>query len=288
MNFGTVSVLLGLVLSTTFTSCRKGEKSEALSSQMDMNNVSYGSDTSQVMDVFLPAGRDSANTKVILFIHGGSWSGGDKNEFFDAIPALRTKLQDYALFNMNYRLAKDNSTRFPAQINDIQAAMKFITAKAAEYRINASKFCLVGASAGGHLALLQSYAYNQDGRIKAVVDLFGPTDLIDLYNNHPIPDQARPVVVNFLGATPAHNPDLYRQASPINFINARTVPTRIFHGSADFVVPVTQSITLKARLDTNRVKSEITIYPNEGHGWFGPNLSDTYQRTIDFIKENVR
>jgi acetyl esterase/lipase len=288
MNFAAFSVLLGVFFSTTFTACEKGEKSEIALRQMDLKNVSYGKDSSQVMDVYLPVGRDSAATKVILFVHGGSWSGGDKDEFEEAIPAIRTKLQDYAIFNMNYRLARYGHNRFPAQINDITSAMKFIADKAGEYQVNANKFCLVGASAGGHLALLQAYSNNKNGKIKAVVDLFGPTDLTDLYNNHPVPDQARPVLVNFLGATPATNPVLYAQASPVNFINAQTVPTKIFQGSGDIVVPVTQSIALKAKLDANNVKNDLTVYQNEGHGWYGNNLVDTYQKTINFIKENVR
>src|SRR4051812_21687966 len=99
MSFADLGLLLGMFFSTTITSCQKGEKSETVLRQMDMKNVSYGSDSLQVMDVFLPPGRDTADTKVILFIHGGSWSGGDKNEFYDAIPAIRTKLPDYAIFN---------------------------------------------------------------------------------------------------------------------------------------------------------------------------------------------
>lgn len=98
MSFADLSVLFGLFISTTFTACRKADKSKELLSQLDVKNVAYGRDSLQVMDVFLPAGRDTANTKVILFIHSGSWSGGDKDEFFDAIPAIRTKLPDYAIF----------------------------------------------------------------------------------------------------------------------------------------------------------------------------------------------
>ena len=288
MNFASFSVLMGMLFSAAFTSCQKGEKNETELRQMDMRNVAYGNDSSQILDIFLPAGRDTANTKVILFIHGGSWSSGDKNEFDEAIKALRPRLSNFAFFNMNYRLSRNGNNQFPAQINDVESAINFITSKSGEYRINANKFCLVGASAGAHLALLQSYANNNQGKIKAVVDLFGPADLTDLYKNHPVPAEARAVLANFLGATPASNPKLYNHASPINFINAQTIPTKIFQGKADIVVPVAQSIALKAKLDANNVKSDLTIYKNEGHGWFGDNLLDTYQKTINFIKENVR
>lgn len=276
-----------MFFSASFTSCEKGEKGAKTLIQLDMKNVSYGTDTTQKMDIYLPAGRDTVNTKIILFIHGGSWSSGDKNEFNEAIYAIRTKLPDFAIFNMNYRLAYKGANRFPTQLEDIQSAINFIETKANEYRVNANKFCLIGASAGANLALLNAYKNNKRGKIKAVVDLFGPADLTTLYNNHPIPEQARPVVVNFLGATPSGNPDIYVQASPINFVNTQTVPTKIFHGGYDIVVPLAQSNALKAKLQANGVKVEMTVYSQEGHGWYGNNLQDTYQKTIEFIKENV-
>lgn len=281
------SLLAGLLFSSTFISCKKAGSENEILARSDIKNDSYGSDSAQNMDVYLPAGRDTANTKVVVFIHGGSWTNGDKHDFNEAIAAIRTQLQDYAIFNINYRFARNDLTRFPAQLSDVQSALEAIESKANEYKVNVNKVVLIGASAGAHLALLQAYKNNNNGKIKAVVDLFGPADLTDLYKNHPIPDQARPVLVNFLGATPSAKPDLYFQASPINFISAKSVPTKIFHGSNDIVVPISQSDALKAKLEANKIKVDMTIYQGEGHGWYGPNLLDTYQKTIDFIKENV-
>lgn len=291
MSFSAFTFLVGLFISATITSCNKGNSKHATKDtamvELNINNVSYGNDTAQKLDVYLPANRDAANTNVILFIHGGSWVGGDKTEFNDAIAALRTKLNDYAIFNMNYRLASTQN-RFPAQMKDIQSALDFIKDKAGEYNINANKICLVGASAGAHLALLQAYKNNGDGKIKAVIDLFGPADLTDLYNNHPIPQEARYVLMNLLGKTPTSDTALYKQASPVSFVNAQTVPTLIFHGTDDIVVPIAQSNALKAALLKNNVKVEMTSYASEGHGWYGKNLVDTYTKTIEFIKENVQ
>lgn len=287
MNFTAFSFISVVFFSVAFMSCQKNDNENQSLNQLDMKHVSYGSDTAQNMDIYLPAGRDTAKTKVILFIHGGSWSSGDKNDFNDAIASIRSQLQDYAIFNMNYRLAVNNQTRFPVQINDVQSALNFINGKQNEYHINANKICLIGASAGAQLALLQAYKNNADEKIKAAVDLFGPVDLTDLYNHHPFPAEARPVLVNYLGATPTTNPDIYFQASPINFINARSVPTIIFHGTADIVVPIAQSNALKAKLLINTVVVNMTVYQGEGHGWFNTNLQDTYQKAIAFIKENV-
>ena len=291
MNFAAISFLIGLFFSSAITSCNKGNKSNETKDtavvKLDMKNVAYGSDSAQKLDVYLPANRDEANTKVILFIHGGSWIGGDKSEFNDAIASIHPKLAGYAIFNMNYRLVNNSANGLPDQMSDIKDALNFIESKAEEYKINANKICLVGASAGAHLALLHAYKNNSEGKIKAVVDLFGPTDLRDLYSNHPVPQQVRYVLTSLLGKSPAANATLYQQSSPINFVNTQTVPTCIFHGSNDMIVPISQSNMLKAKLLANNVKVEMTAYAAEGHGWYGKNLSDTYAKTVQFIKENV-
>ena len=287
MKLSAITLLTGLFISAGFVSCKKDEKGDAAVVQLDLKKVSYGSDTSQNMDVYIPAGRDSVNTKVILFIHGGSWSSGDKTEFNEAIDSIRNRLNNYAIFNMNYRLAFNGKNRFPSQIEDIQSALAFISSKAVEYRVNPNKICLIGASAGAHLALLQAYKNNSNGKIKAVVDLFGPTDLTDLYNHHPFPEASKPILFNLMGTTPASNPTAYINASPVNFVSAQSVPTQIFHGNSDIVVPISQSYNLKTALEANNVKVEMTVYQGEGHGWYGSNLSDTYNKAIKFITENV-
>lgn len=283
------SVFFSLLITATASSCNKGlGDAEPVTPQQVTMNVPYGTDAAQKMDVYLPAERTNANTKVLVFIHGGSWSGGDKTEFSEAIDSIRPKLADYAMFNINYRLSGNNNNHYPTQMNDIQQAIDFIKSKSAEYMINPDKIGLIGASAGGHLALLQAYKFNTDGKIKAVIDLFGPTNLTDLYNNHPIPQASRPVLVNFLGATPVANATLYQQASPVNFVTAQSVPTQIFHGSLDIINPISQSLELKAKLEAANVKVEMVTYTGEGHGWLGANLTDTYKKTVAFILQNVQ
>jgi acetyl esterase/lipase len=286
MNFSAVTILCGLFFSASFAACNKDQDTKEVV-QTDIKNVSYGSDTAQRMDVYLPAGRSTDSTNVILFIHGGSWSGGDKSEFDEAILAIRNQLPGFAMFNMNYRLVRPGANRFPTQMDDIKSALAFINSKSEDYKINTGKIVLVGASAGAHLALLQAYRYNTDGKIKAVIDLFGPTDLKDLYNNHPVPAASQAVLVGLLGATPVTNPGIYTEASPINYVTRTTIPTKIFHGSDDIVVPISQSNALKAKLEANNVKVDMTTYVREGHGWYGVSLLDTYAKTIKFIKENV-
>ena len=282
-------VALVFLFTIAFSSCNKSVDvvTETVPA-LNIKDVAYGTDAAQKMDVYLPAGRASTSTKVLVFIHGGSWSSGDKSDFNEGITAILPKLTNYAIVNINYRLAYNGTNRFPTQMTDIQSALDFVKSKGTDYKVNANKVGLIGASAGAHLALLQAYKFNTDGRIKAVVDLFGPTDLNDLYLNHPFPTVSQPVLINFLGTTPTINAALYQQASPINFVTTQSVPTQIFHGNLDIVNPISQSLALKAKLQASNVKVEMITYTGEGHGWIGSNLLDTYNKAVTFIVQNVQ
>lgn len=129
-------------------------------------NVSYGTDAKHKMDMYLPAGRTTSGTKVIILIHGGGWSSSDKAELSVYVDTLKRRLPGYAIFNINYRLASGTTNLFPTQENDVNAAVGFIYAKRNEFVIS-DKFVLLGNSAGGHLSLLQAYKYTSPVKIKA-------------------------------------------------------------------------------------------------------------------------
>lgn len=249
-------------------------------------NVSYGTDPLQKMDIYLPAERSSSSTKVIILIHGGGWSQGDKSDFTVFVDTLKKRMPGYAIFNINYRLANGSTNFFPTQENDVKAAFEFIYAKRTEYKIS-EKFVLLGASAGGHLALLQGYKYNTPVKVKAVVDFFGPTDMTDLYNNPASPLIPASAVALIVGATPATNPTLYTQSSPVTFVNAQTPPTIILHGGVDPLVSPNQSIALKNSLQTAGVVNQYVFYPTESHGWLGANLTDSFDKIVAFLNANV-
>jgi len=278
------SNLLILILFTlVFSSCKKDEDPEQ-DMPVTMLNVSYGTNPQQKMDVYLPATRSSTTTKVIIMIHGGGWNTGDKTDFNEYVDSLKKREPTYAIFNINYRLAKTTDL-FPAQEQDVKAAVDFIYNKRQEYNIS-DKFVLVGGSAGGHLALLQGYKYSTPVKPKAIIDFFGPTDLIDMYNNPPNP-LVQPLLVAVTGVTPTAN-TLYMQSSPINFISAQSPPTIIFHGGVDIVVSPSQSVLLNTKLQTAGVIHQYVFYPTEGHGWVGANLSDSFNKIQAFLAANVQ
>jgi acetyl esterase/lipase len=246
-------------------------------------NVAYGNDPLQKMDIYLPAGRTDT-TKVMIMIHGGGWTIGDKSEFDVYIPTVKQRLPGYAIVNMNYRLNSGTTNQFPAQENDVKAALTFIYNKRGEYKIS-DKFVLLGASAGGHLALLQAYKYTTPVKAKAVVSFFGPTDMAALYNAQVLFQNA---LQSLLGGTPASNPSLYQQSSPIFFAGNQSPPTLLLHGGVDPIVPAAQSEALKNKLQTAGVAHQYVFYPSEGHGFTAATMDDAINKVAAFLRANVQ
>jgi acetyl esterase/lipase len=275
-----------LFIPIVFVACQKETGDVQQITEKTILNVPYASaDTAQRMDVYLPANRTAATTKVLILIHGGAWTSGDKTEFNEYIPVFKQLLPDYAIFNINYRLGILPSTNpFPTQENDVKTVFDFIISKSDAYEFNKEKLAVLGASAGGQLALLQTYK-NSIPKVKALVDMFGPTDISALYlanSNNPI---AQLGIKSLLNGTPATNPVLYQSSSPINFVTAQVTPTLILHGGQDPVVPIAQSIAIKAKLQTAGVYVSMITYPLEGHGWTGASLTDTYNQIVQFLND---
>ncbi|HVX49651.1 MAG TPA: alpha/beta hydrolase [Chitinophagaceae bacterium] len=255
--------------------------------QQVLPNVMYGNDAAETMDVYLPAGRSASSTKILVLVHPGSWDEGDKADFDSAADTLRILLPGYAIFNINYRLALNGKNVYPAAFDDVGLAIKFIESKYTEYSVDTGKIVLGGASAGAHLAMLQAFKLPASN-IKAVVDLFGPPDLAWLYTNHPFPQLAQPVLVNFLGVSLQQNASLYADASPINYVSSVSPPTIIFHGALDDVVPLEESQRLQAKLQSFNVPNALVVYNSEGHGWTGASLTDTYLKIAAFLNQYVQ
>lgn len=251
-------------------------------------NVSYGKDAAQKMDVYLPVNRDKKATNILLLVHGGSWANGDKKEFDRYISSLQKFLPNYAIVNMNYRLAYAQSNIFPAQLEDVDTVIGFIKTQADEYSVNADKIIILGASAGAHLGMLKAYKENGDNRIKAVIDLFGPNDLVWLYTHHPFLSVSQSLLQNFLGTTYPENPGLYKEASPINYLTPQSPPTMIFHGGADYVVPISESKRLQQKLDSLHVENKFISYPNGEHGLYTTDHSDMYSKMASFLGKVVK
>lgn len=280
-------ILTLLISMSILTSCQRNKHvfaKEDLSQPKTILDASYGEDTAQRMDIYLPANRSVDSTKSIILIHGGGWNSGNKNDFTTYVDSFKKRMPDYAIFNINYRLVNDRNL-FPTQENDVRTAVDFITKNSKEYAINKNKLVLLGVSAGGHLALLQGYKYRSP-KIAAIVDFFGPTDLLTMYQKpwHPLVPYALQMIT---GTTPKHNSEIYKESSPINYVSSQSAPTLILHGGSDNIVNVSQSKSLKNKLDKAGVKNELIIYPGKSHGWYGQTLSNSFDRIEGFLQSYV-
>ena len=279
-------VVLLLVVISFLSSCKK-EEQEADNSlpAASFLNVAYGSDAAQKMDVYLPAGRKQQETKTFVLIHGGAWVEGDKSEFTSYLPTIKQRLPDYAIAVINYRLASTSGNYFPAQENDLKAALNFLVQNSSNYQIS-SEFVLLGTSAGAHMALLQGYKYATPS-VRAIIDFFGPADMVQLYNQAPT-TIAQLGMQMLLSGTPQTNPAMYYQSSPINFIDAQDPPTIIFHGTNDLVVHVSQSTQLQLKLQMMGVTNSLHTYNGVGHEvWPSPIMNDAFDKMEAFIKTHV-
>ena len=242
-------------------------------------DVSYGSDSNQVFDIYLPEGR-TENTKVLFLVHGGSWVGGDKedmNGFRDYIlqnhPAL-------GIVNMNYTLAGANSPPVPMQTNDISSVVEYITTNRSDLIVS-DDIGFIGVSAGAHLSLLWSYVNDINSQVDMVCSIVGPANFTDpaYYNS------TNPVFqsIYFLFGNPSIS--FLESASPYHTATATSPPSLLFYGGQDPLVPNSQGIDLDSKLTNLGVPNEFTFYEEEGHGWVGQNLTDTFNKISNYINQ---
>jgi glycerophosphoryl diester phosphodiesterase len=249
-----------------------------------LSDIRYGrADQNQEMDAYIPLEYDSA--KIILYIHGGGWSGGDKSSDVpkEVIEELVAK-RKYIFVTMNYRLVADGKNLFPAQIEDIQKVLAMLTANARKYNYNGNEFALMGGSAGGHLAMLYAYGYDSAKKIKTVVDFWGPTDLSDKAIRSENKD-ADEKVVALLG-----NPDPQAQicldASPYYRVTKETgVPTILFHGGEDPLVNYTQAEKMYKKLLSLGIPTQYEFYPHEKHGMGAEATADVFKKMLGWLEK---
>jgi len=243
--------------------------------QTQLLNVSYGNDSDQVYDIYLPPNR-SLDTKVIILVHGGGWTSGDKTDMNDFKDRIQIDFPDYAVVNINYRLASQGISPFPMQLNDITTIINDLKIKQSVYTIS-QDYGFLGISAGAHLSMLWSYAYDTDNNVNMVGNVVGPTNFTDpAYAN----------IINFVffsfGVPPSVEfAELY---SPFHQVQTTSPPTILFYGGMDNLIPNSQGIDMDMKLTQLNVPHEFTFYPEEGHGWEGENLFDTWTKLKAFIE----
>ncbi|MDR3418415.1 MAG: 4-hydroxybenzoate octaprenyltransferase [Nevskia sp.] len=208
------------------------------------------------LDVFMPA--DGNTAPVVLLIHGGSWKAGHRRDMEPLATALARR--GYVAVDVSYRFAP--RFRFPAQLQDLQQAVRWVRGHAAALHADPQRLGAWGFSAGAHLAAMLALVGPQDPwgaadvHVQALVGGGTPTDLL-LFNDSDEPQ--------LLGATPQQDPALYRHASPVYLVTPHAPPTFLYHGSADAEVPLQQAVLLSDALRSAGVPVQLDVLRGGGH-----------------------
>jgi acetyl esterase len=243
--------------------------------------------TSLRLDACIPQGVTSAPAAII--VHGGGWVRGNRQ--IDVAPLFKP-LSDagFAWFSIDYRLATD-VTQFGVAVNDVEQAVRFVDAHAAEFHIDPARIALIGESAGGQLAAMAALRGGSAGTVKAVVALYAPTDLVTLVKSSDyIPARIRQSVQG----TPFEALLMagLAQLSPINNVR-RDMPAFLFiHGTDDPLVPFAQSRDMCARMRSAGASCEVFPVEGAGHGlrWWEsyPEFSIAYKRKmVEWLRKQI-
>jgi acetyl esterase/lipase len=220
----------------------------------------------------------------VVQIYGGAWQRGGPGD--DAGFATYLAARGYVVFAIDYRHAP--RWRWPAQIQDVRAAIGWIRTRGVEYGADASRLAILGRSAGAHLAMVAAY---EPGAlpVSAVVSYYGPVDLTDGYRHPPRPDPlgTRSLDEALLGGTPDELPDRYREASPISYVTRRLPPSLLIYGGRDHVVLPRFGAMLDDRLRAAGATSVFLEIPWAEHAFDaipnGPSAQLTLYYTEQFL-----
>ena len=220
----------------------------------------------QKLDLYVPQSSEKL-LPLIVWIHGGGWKEGSK----DYCPPLLWSAKGYVVASINYRLSQH--AKFPAQIKDCKAAIRWLRTQAKKYKIDPDHVVAWGGSAGAHLASLVGTAWDVAGweqgdgsgssQVQAVIDWYGRADLTPVSAD---PALAESPSASLLGGSGPEVGELAREASPLMHVSKDDPPFLIMHGDLDNVVPVQQSRTFAAALRKAGVKVSLVVLKGAGHG----------------------
>lgn len=235
-------------------------------------NVAYGPLPEQQADICIPQ-NTSQTRPAILLIHGGGWTGGSRRDFGNTCQFLAS--QGFVTVEIDYRLAPAHI--WPAQLVDVQLAVRAIRDHARDYGIDPQRICAYGSSAGGQLAVFLGALVNnvpdqlagmfadQSPLVECVVDEYGP---VDLTSSNLSFEQQNIVNTLLTGSTAQASAASYHDASPIFALSAQTAPMFVIQGKLDTLVPYSQSVELDTTLQRNHVAVTLVSYDG-GHAYSG-------------------
>lgn len=244
------------------------------------------------MDIVRPRNA-SAAVPAVLLVHGGGFRRGHRNSYLPL--AIKLAERGYVAATASYRLAPRH--QFPAAVEDVKAAVRFLRANAQKYGIDPTRMGASGGSAGGHLVLMlgltgdvkefEGSGPNREfsSKLNCVVNYFGPTDFTHSYSKSV---DAAEVLPLWLGGDLSHNRTYHQKASPLNWVTPNAAPTLSIHGTADTYVAYEHSLWLTTRLLDAGVAAELETIPGAGHGFRGADAERAEQRLFAYFDKHLK
>lgn len=297
------------VLLICCAACRKTDEPSYQTAEKAqvLSNVAYGNHVGQTMDVYLPPNR-STNTSIIIFVHGGSFIGGDKSEFNAQAKFLAGC--GYAVVNLNYRLVDasgifdipvkhmESAVKVKDQVDDVSAVVDFAIANAKKWVVSSRRIAIAGHSAGGTLALLYSYDERNSNKVQAVSNIAGALDMI--FTNVPNWQLYPPYILEggfrYTGyKVEQANEQHYKDISPFFKANAnKKIPTlNIFPQNNDVDGLPKQDLTtynnFTAQLKQLKVPNQLMFVPGADHNFSDPRDWElVLLKTVAYFNENIK
>lgn len=238
------------------------------------------------LDLYMPRHVVETPAVTVIWVHGGAWRSGSK----DKVPVTRWRDAGMAIASVDYRLSPE--ARFPAQIQDIKAAIRFLRAHAERYHLDPQRFIIAGSSAGGHLAALTGVSSDvpelegdlgdytsTDSGVQAIVSFYGASNLQSILGQsteHGLSVRV-PALELLLGGQPDENPERAKLASPVAHVDANDPPLWLIHGDADPQMPIEQSYELSAEYKKKGLDVRLDVVKDGKHGgaeFFSPQRLD--------------
>ena len=249
-------------------------------------------DHSLRLDLHLPANRPKS--PLIVWVHGGAWRSGSKS----SMPLGDLVQAGYAVASVDYRLSTE--ARFPAQIHDIKASIRFLRANRSQWNLP-EKIVIAGNSAGGHLAALMGVSNDhtelegtigsnlpESSDVQGVVSFYGASNLttiLDQSTPHGLSVRI-PALDLLLGAQPRDAVELARLASPVFQVDADDPPLLLLHGDQDPQMPINQAHELEGAYQSAKLRVEFVVVHGAAHGgdaFHDEERTDSLKRFLESI-----
>lgn len=261
----------------------------ALAAQFTEIEYGQAGGESLKLDACVPDG--AGPFPAVILVHGGGWTGGDKSggpkKAYIAPMHAPLERAGIAWFSINYRLAPKSP--YPACVEDVETAIRWVKAHAAQYRLDPKRIALSGESAGGHLVALAATLADPTTRVAAIVPFYGRFDLTTDVAPGAV---LRKNVIALMGRAEVDVAmmALLREASPMWQVKAGMPPFLLVHGTTDQTVPFEQSSELQAQLKKVGVPCDLLAIKGGVHGMISwDKVAPTYQQdVVDWLVRTLK